>query len=186
MATLSAVAQVNNPADLVKAASSTAIEDTLRGMRLRFRRWDRWLTARHPYTNVVAALDSNSSTIDGGKIAEYIAASIPLHVADGWTFLARAFESIRSGDRNTAVHLAYYAELRAAMSLLASEGVGVFNRVKARRGWTDFCFYSVGESWHPQGSVGPPRMPWADDRSRVATLLTAIKVERVKNRRRMV
>ena len=33
-----------------------------------------------------------------------------------------------SGDPDAARHLGYYAELRAAMSLLASEGIGVFNR----------------------------------------------------------
>ena len=32
-----------------------------------------------------------------------------------------------AGDPNAARHLGYYAELRAAMSLLASEGIGVFN-----------------------------------------------------------
>ena len=175
MVTLSAVAQVNNPADLVKAASSTAIEDTLRRMRPRFRRWDRWLTERHPYTNVVTALESNTSTIDGSKLAEYIAASIPLHVADGWTFLARAFESIRAGDRNTAVHLAYYAELRAAMSLLASEGVGVFNRQHVAVGQTYISTVLANRGTHR--AAWDLLESWADDTSRVATLLTAIKVE---------
>ena len=31
------------------------------------------------------------------------------------------------GDTGAATHLSYYAELRAAMSLLASQGIGVFN-----------------------------------------------------------
>jgi len=35
------------------------------------------------------------------------------------------------GDIGAARHLAYYAELRAAVSLLANEGIGVFNRVQA-------------------------------------------------------
>ena len=167
--------RVGSAADLLSAASSVAIEDTLRRMRPRFRRWDRWLTAKHPYTNVVDAVRSNSSTIDGSKLAEYIAASMPLHLADGWTFLDRAFESIRSGDRNTAVHLAYYAELRAAMSLLASEGVGVFN----------LQHVAVGQTFIPTiwGNRGTHRAAWdlleswADNPSRVATLLTAIRVE---------
>jgi hypothetical protein len=36
-------------------------------------------------------------------------------------------DSLLNGDYGTAVHLAYYSELRAAMSFLASEGIGVFH-----------------------------------------------------------
>jgi hypothetical protein len=61
-------------------------------------------------------------------LAEYIAASAPLHCADGWTFLARSLSSYINGNPHQAAHFGYYAELRAAMSILAAQGIGVFNR----------------------------------------------------------
>jgi hypothetical protein len=50
------------------------------------------------------------------------------HCGDGWSYLGKAVAAILRGDPHRSRHLAYYAELRAAMSLLASEGIGVFNR----------------------------------------------------------
>lgn len=167
-------APVSTSSDLLNAASEQVIEETLRRMRSQFSSNERWLLVMHPYGDVVQAL-SQSSTIDGAKLAEYIAASIPLHVADGWIFLARAFDSIRSGDRNTAVHLAYYAELRAAMSLLASEGIGVFKNRHVAIDQTYFPTVWKGPSTHQ--ATWDLLQSWADDPLRVRTLLTAIKVE---------
>lgn len=62
------------------------------------------------------------------QLKDYIAASIFTHCADGWSLLGRALTAATKGDSAAAVHFAYYAELRAAMSLLASEGIGVFNQ----------------------------------------------------------
>ena len=90
--------QVNNASDLLKVASATAMEDTLRGLRHQLRQQRVWLTATHPYINVVDELKNTPLTINGNKLAEYIAASIPLHVVDGWIFLSRAFDSVKSGD----------------------------------------------------------------------------------------
>ena len=174
MVTPSITAQVYDAPGLLSAASSAAIEQTLYGMRSGFQQSERWLTAAHPYNNVVNAIQSGAP-IDGGKLAEYIAASVPLHVADGWTFLARAFDSIRSGDRNTAVHLAYYAELRAAMSLLASEGVGVFNSRHVAIGTTFSSTVWAGRNTHR--ATWELLQSWAEDPNRVATLLSAIRVE---------
>lgn len=61
------------------------------------------------------------------QLAEYIAASAPLHCMDGWSLLGKAVASHAMGDTAACRHFAYYAELRAAMSLLAGEGIGVFN-----------------------------------------------------------
>jgi hypothetical protein len=56
---------------------------------------------------------------------------------DGWSYLSRSMQAEVVGDVDSARHLAYYAELRAAMSLLAGIGIGVFNKrhfaVKADR-----------------------------------------------------
>lgn len=61
------------------------------------------------------------------KINSFLAASSLSHLLDGWIYLSHAFKSILNGDEATAIHLAYYAELRSAMSILATEGLGVFN-----------------------------------------------------------
>ena len=60
------------------------------------------------------------------ELSKYIAASVAIHCFDGWSYLGRALESEMAGDPDVARHLGYYAELRAAMSILASEGTGVF------------------------------------------------------------
>jgi hypothetical protein len=62
------------------------------------------------------------------SLGEYIAISCTLHCIDGWSYLARAFSSLVQGDSAAARHFGYYAELRAAMALLASQGTGLFNR----------------------------------------------------------
>lgn len=61
-------------------------------------------------------------------MSEYIAASIIVHCSDGWGYLSRSVESLLNGDVASSIHFAYYAELRAAMSLMGSGGVGIFNR----------------------------------------------------------
>ena len=72
--------------------------------------------------------DLKGAGINGPHLGEYIAASIPLHCLDGWTFLARACDAYSCGSPHQAAHFAYYAELRAAMSILASQGIGVFDK----------------------------------------------------------
>ena len=79
-------------------------------------------TATQTYADDIAAASVNESSL-----IDYIAASAPAHLIDGWSYLARATEAVVRGDLNAALHLAYYSELRAAMSLLACEGIGVFN-----------------------------------------------------------
>lgn len=59
--------------------------------------------------------------------AQFIAALVFLHLYDGWNYLEGAFASLMRNDKATAGHLAYYAELRAAMSFLAANGVLTVN-----------------------------------------------------------
>lgn len=56
----------------------------------------------------------------------YLAASSLVHSINGWGYLARSISSLVSGNKHTSIHLGYYAELRATMSFLASQGVGIF------------------------------------------------------------
>lgn len=90
---------------------------------------DHWLAHGTPArTNIVKAAGKAGTAMagDAGEIGQYIAVSALLHHQDGWAYLARASSAHLAGDLDSARHLAYYAELRAAMSLLASQGVGTF------------------------------------------------------------
>lgn len=90
----------------------------------------RWLGTRNRYRiETVAKLRLDTppaGTMRPSQLADYMAAAAPLHCCDGWAFLGRALASHLHGDNDTARHLAYYAELRAATSLLSAQGVGIF------------------------------------------------------------
>lgn len=91
---------------------------------------DKWLNPKNRYRKTATQTyenDIRSSTVQHGALIDYIAASAPAHLIDGWSYLGRSTDAILRGDQNAAIHSAYYAELRAAMSLLACEGIGVFN-----------------------------------------------------------
>lgn len=91
---------------------------------------DRWIGPRNRYRKTAIQTyehDARSSSIRHAALIDYISASAPTHLIDGWSYLGRATAAILRGDLNSAIHSAYYAELRAAMSLLASEGIGVFS-----------------------------------------------------------
>lgn len=92
---------------------------------------DRWLNISNRYRVTATKtydVDLSLSSVDHAALIEYISASAPAHLIDGWSYLARATDAILRGDLNAAIHFSYYAELRAAMSLLACEGIGVFNQ----------------------------------------------------------
>lgn len=74
-----------------------------------------------------------------------MAASVIVHCFDGWSYLGRALEAEMAGDPQTAVHLGYYAELRAAMSVLASDEIGVFRNKHA---------VFTGETYKTIGNIG--------------------------------
>ncbi len=111
-------------------ASPTAIEDATVRLRPYLSR-QRWLGNNNRYLRRAvetvkkdAAAPQNTSH---KHLSEYVAASAALHCADGWAYLGRALSAHSSGDSSIARHLAYYAELRAALSLLATQGIGIFS-----------------------------------------------------------
>jgi hypothetical protein len=115
--------------DFVGRASPQTVADSLRELISRFQDRQVWLGPGHPYRGDVIRLINNTKkgyVPNLAALAQYVACSTLLHAFDGWNYLSRAFDSIAKGDRRTAFHLAYYAELRAAMSLLASQGIGAF------------------------------------------------------------
>lgn len=85
----------------------------------------RWLGAGNRYAaNVINQLktDLTSGSVDDSDLGQYLAASVPLHCADGWAYLGRALDCHFRGDSDGARHLGYYAELRAALAFLAAQG----------------------------------------------------------------
>ena len=71
--------------------------------------------------------DLSNDRINSDRLSEYIGISAPVHSMDGWSFLGRSIHCLSRGDPYIAVHLAYYAELRAALAILAAQGIGVFS-----------------------------------------------------------
>lgn len=96
-------------------------------------RTGRWVQ-RHNRYRINVAEKIARETIAGGPgfaprhMRAYVVASAPLHAADGWSYLGRSISAQLCGDTAAGIHLAYYAELRAAMSLLAAGGIGVLRR----------------------------------------------------------
>lgn len=91
----------------------------------------RWIGKTNRYSiNTIKRLGADvKASLRTKSLAQYIAASSILHCADGWSYLGRAINCLLQGDPHRVVHLAYYAELRAALSLLGCEGIGVFKNV---------------------------------------------------------
>lgn len=82
------------------------------------------------------------------QLSDYVAASSLTHCLDGWAYFGRALSSFLCGDIDASRHLAYYAELRAAMSTLATEGIGVFDK--------EHCVVIASGKAIP---IPPPRKP---------------------------
>jgi hypothetical protein len=114
----------------LRRASRKAVEDYF--LRLPEReRTAKWLRQNNRYrcrcTGLYEAdIKAAPPTVNHRHVTDYVSASAPAHVIDGWSILGRAVDSTLRGDANSAIHFGYYAELRAAMGLLAAEGLGIF------------------------------------------------------------
>ncbi|TJV25042.1 MAG: hypothetical protein E5Y04_09365 [Mesorhizobium sp.] len=120
-----AIADQNAISLLVRAN----VEATTIGLKPFIKKF-RWIGKTNHYaSNVVRELDVGppATNVRKRNLAQYIAASTVLHANDGWSYLGRSIACLMVGDAHRALHLAYYAELRAGMSLLAGAGVGIFN-----------------------------------------------------------
>lgn len=74
--------------------------------------------AKNRGTDLTAGLDD---------LADYVAISGLLHQTDAWSYLGRAVSALAAGVPSEAMHLAYYSELRSALSILACQGIVVAN-----------------------------------------------------------
>lgn len=112
-------------------ANATVVRDTMPVLK---RHWKlgSWLSKSNPYRkdsigHINQKKKQKGLLLRGSALPQYVAASAIAHCYDGWSYLGRALEAEMAGDPDTTRHLGYYAELRAAMSVLASEGIGVFH-----------------------------------------------------------
>ncbi|MFK4767104.1 hypothetical protein [Rhizobium sp. ZW T2_16] len=80
-----------------------------------------WLNVAHPRQD--GELPARLSTLSPAEKIALASIRGPLHCADGWSYLSQAMRALFSGHAHTCRHLAYYAELRAGLSILASQGV---------------------------------------------------------------
>jgi len=116
---------------LLRRASRRKVEDYFDELSSGFRATN-WLRDSNRYrrfciTRYERDVKPVQPLVKDRQLTGYISASSPAHVIDGWSFLGRAVDAALRGDAYSAIHFGYYAELRAAMSLLASEGVGIFS-----------------------------------------------------------
>jgi len=70
---------------------------------------------------------SQGNVSDRQDLCNYAAHLSMGHLMDGWRYLSQSLLALSRGARPKSVHLAYYAELRAALSLLASNGIVIHN-----------------------------------------------------------
>lgn len=123
--------RILSPAEKTKlaAASVAAIEGGFISLAGNFSS-SSWLGPNRYATDAQGVIHSEKSAgtrHDPAELAEYVAASLPVHCLDGWGFLSGAVGELLNGDWQVALHLGYYAELRAATCLLGSIGIGTFN-----------------------------------------------------------
>ena len=119
-----------NQASTLTQASRSAIQNVLSRLQAHWANRT-WLDKGNQYqTAPIYRINKDSKpgkSFNHSQLANYVAASTIIHCYDGWSYLARALQAELVGDPDAARHLGYYAELRAAMSILAGEGIGVFN-----------------------------------------------------------
>lgn len=153
-------------------ASHSGTAGALARVRLSALSLQTWLSSSNPYrSDTVAELGRQQAagTLQPAQVADYVAVSGPLHCADGWSYLGRAMDSHLRNHADVARHLAYYAELRGAMALLATEGVGIFNN-------QHFVVDAAGDARSVRSSAGTHVMTdlalgwWADQPSAGALL----------------
>jgi hypothetical protein len=153
----------------IRSLRRSDVEITFSNLKSFFDR-ARWLGRLNRYSERTIeriSLDSSQGRIRSPRqLAQYIAASSVLHCADGWSYLGKAIFSLLQGDPHRGRHLAYYAELRAALSILAAEGLGIFknrhfvidgpdsvSKLETRQGTHEVVWHCL-DYWSRQGHSG--------------------------------
>lgn len=89
---------------------------------------NQWCPAGHPASDGQLPNWRSLSSVPAVRAIEAVAAAGPNHCIDGWSYASRALSAVLAGDGHAARHLAYYAQLRAGLSILSNLGIGIFNR----------------------------------------------------------
>ena len=161
----------------VHNSSATPVIEAAQALKAKGFPLGRWLVRGNRYSRKTIQnlkREGNRAPVKPQKLAEYIAASVVLHCADGWTFFSHAIDNLLSGDKATSVFMGYYAQLRAVMSFMASEGIGIFND-------NHYWFDSHGNCHSFRGSThGVVRdliIKWANFPSKSVRLLSILSLE---------
>lgn len=163
-----------------------SVRETVSRLRNHFGN-EKWLPSNNRYLNdaiikIKHDIDNNlfaNSSVRKRHLAQYIGVSSVIHCSDGWGFLSSSLSALSRGDHLTALHLAYYAELRAAFSLLATQGIGVFNN-------KHFIIDSTNSSRKLNGGGGTHQFVWncldvwSQNSSSSDLLSTVIKPENIE------
>lgn len=116
--------------EILKRSSSSAIVDHSKWVK-RYLKRGCWLAKNNVYRKDpirrICKYQNPTNSRDIKHLGEYIATSAPIHLFDGWKYLGQALHAHVLGHNGLAIHLAYYAELRATISLLATQGIGIFD-----------------------------------------------------------
>jgi hypothetical protein len=114
--------------------------------------------------DAIGAIKKHGDSLRSNDVGTYVAASSLSHLLDGWGYLSHAVNAFLNGNKGVAIHLAYYAELRAVMSLLASEGVGVFDNkhigLKTENSYTIFNRRKRKNETGPGRALGTHVFAW--------------------------
>jgi len=133
-------------------ANTVSVSKGAVGVKTHLENNQRWLDSGNVYGEDAAKTLNQRKASNDEQLLEYLAASVPQHCLDGWTYLSRALDCHTRGDAHGAIHLAYYAELRATMCLLAGQSVGILNH-------KHFVFDSKG-SLSTIESLGTHQVAW--------------------------
>lgn len=109
--------------DRIASADPWAIREAL--YRISENYWPRQIW-RHPDgPDDMEAVIRRSPPPTDYHVHDYVALSALHHCYDGWSYLSRAIGAETVANPEVARHLGYYAQLRAAMSILAMNGIGI-------------------------------------------------------------
>src|ERR1700722_10404856 len=95
----------------LRRASREAVEESLAYLKRHFKH-ERWIGIGNRYrTNIIDKIFADTRPgriLNHFQLTQYIAASAPLHCADGWSLLGRAIDCHARRDHESARHFAYY------------------------------------------------------------------------------
>jgi hypothetical protein len=64
---------------------------------------------------------------DDKKSGKYITSSSLSHLKDAWNYFGQAINAVLKNDVALSKHFSYYSELRSSLSLMASEGIAIYD-----------------------------------------------------------